>query len=226
MDRVYVNYQNFKKNHKDTAEGNSELFLKLKEIFTQKYGNALNEELLYVETNDAILTTSQMSKLYQLMDDAPFSIIMDSRIREVLFPSENLGVGDNIKDFALKDLNGELISTTQFRGSIFLIDFWASWCKPCREEFPELIKVYKKNHENGFDILGVSIDNSKDKWVRAIKKDGLPWSNVLTEGGQKSKVPIDYRIFGVPRNYLVDEEGKIIAKDVSIKQLQILLTDN
>lgn len=225
-DQVFANYLDFKK--QDSLQEDRIIFSKLKEIFNGNYGNALNEQLLHEEIIDSLLTIDQLRELFQIIKnkDNTFDTILNSRIVSMLYPEKKIKVGDRIKDFSLNDPNGKLISTDQFEGTIFLIDFWASWCKPCREQFPGLIDIYKGPNNRRFEILGVSIDKSKDDWIKAIKKEGLPWINVITENGQKSEVPLVFDIVGVPTNFLVDEEGVVIAKDVSLEELETLLSSN
>ena len=131
-----------------------------------------------------------------------------------------------IKDFSLSDEKGQSISTLDFRSSFLLIDFWASWCVPCREQFTALKKVYKAYNLRQFKILGVSIDESKERWVNALEKDSLPWTNVITKGGPTSEVPMTYEVFGVPTNFLIDKEGTIVARDLSPEQLSSWLENN
>lgn len=225
-DEVFTNYLDFKK--QDSLQEDKIMFSKLKEIFNGNYGNALNEQLLHEEIIDSVLTIDQLRKLYQIIKskDNTFDTILDSRIVSMLYPEKKIKVGDRIKDFSLRDPNGKLISTDQFEGGMFLIDFWASWCKPCREQFPELIELYKRHSTSGFEILGVSIDKSKDDWIKAIKKDELPWINVITENGQKGEVPLVFNIVGVPTSFLINEEGDVVAKDISLEELEALLNGN
>jgi thiol-disulfide isomerase/thioredoxin len=222
-DEVFTNYLDFKK--LDSQQEDRIVFSKLKEIFNGNYGNALYEQLLHDEIIDSLLTIDQLRELYQIIKskDNTFDTILDSRIVGMLYPEKKIRVGDKIKNFYLSDPNGELISTEQFKGAMFLIDFWASWCKPCREEFPGLIEFYKRHNTSGFEILGVSIDKSKDDWIKAIRKDGLPWTNVITENGQKGEVPLIFNIIAIPTNFLINEEGIVMAKDVSLEELEILL---
>jgi thiol-disulfide isomerase/thioredoxin len=93
-----------------------------------------------------------------------------------------------------------------------LIDFWASWCGPCREENPNVLKAYRQYHSKGFTILGVSLDDNKEKWLEAVRKDGLPWTQVSDLRGWKNAVAVLYGVQGIPMNYLVDKDGKIMAK--------------
>ena len=108
-----------------------------------------------------------------------------------------------------------------------LVDFWASWCGPCRQENPAVVKDYHQYHDKGFDILGVSLDETKADWLEAIKKDGLNWAQVSDLKGWKNDVAVEYGIQGIPMNYLLDKEGRIVAKGLRgedlTKKLQELL---
>lgn len=116
--------------------------------------------------------------------------------------------------FQQADTANNIISITDFKGKYVLIDFWASWCGPCRVENPYLKNVYLKYFAKGFDILGVSLDNNRAAWINAIKKDQLPWKNVSDLNGFKNTVAKSYAITELPTNYLLDPQGKIIAKNI------------
>ncbi len=128
--------------------------------------------------------------------------------------------GENIFDFQLPDINNQLLSTKDYRGNTLLIDFWASWCIPCREKHPELMKLYNNNKENGFEILSVSIDEDKNNWNKAIKKDKLSWPNVIDLKYEIGKV---YGIVAVPFNYLIDSKGKILGVNLSLEEIKEIL---
>jgi thiol-disulfide isomerase/thioredoxin len=106
-----------------------------------------------------------------------------------------------------------------------LLDFWASWCGPCRLENPNIVKAYHTYHHKGFDIFGVSLDDSRADWVQAIKKDGLNWTQVSDLKGWKSDAATLYGIKGIPMNYLIDRNGTIIAKGLRGKELENKLLD-
>jgi thiol-disulfide isomerase/thioredoxin len=105
-----------------------------------------------------------------------------------------------------------------------LVDFWASWCGPCRKFGAELIPIYNQFHAKGLNVLSVSVDDSADKWNDAIKADNYPWYHVSELKGFKSKIPQDYGLAAVPSTFLVDQNGKIVAKNPKIGELTKLLT--
>ena len=136
-----------------------------------------------------------------------------------------IAIGSEAPDFTLKTNKGKPLALSSLRGNIVLIDFWASWCGPCRKENPNVINVYKKYHTKGFEILGVSLDDKEEKWVDAIEKDGLPWYHVSDLKGWESETVIQYGVDAIPFTVLLDKEGKIIAKGLRGKDLEAKLEE-
>jgi len=123
-------------------------------------------------------------------------------------------VGYKATNFSQNTPDGKKVSLTDFRGKYVLIDFWASWCKPCRMENPNVVAAYNRYKDKGFTVLGVSMDSNKDPWVNAIQQDNLTWTNVSDLKGWGNEVGKIYGVTGIPQNYLIDKEGKIVAKDL------------
>jgi peroxiredoxin len=121
-------------------------------------------------------------------------------------------VGQQAPDFSLPDVNGKEVKLSSFRGKYILVDFWASWCAPCREENPNVVKAYNKYKDKNFTILGVSLDDQKNQWVDAIEMDGLLWTQVSDLKHWNSLVVPLYHIEGIPYNVLIDPNGTIIAE--------------
>lgn len=142
------------------------------------------------------------------------------KIKSVLDIAEKTAVGNEAPVFAQNDATGKPVSLASYKGKYVLVDFWASWCGPCRAENPNVVKAYQKFHAKGFDILGVSLDADKDKWMEAVKKDNLGWSQVSDLQGWKNNVAVLYGVEGIPMNFLIDREGKIVGKGLRGEDLE------
>ncbi|MDQ2178438.1 TlpA disulfide reductase family protein [Marinifilum sp. D714] len=164
-----------------------------------------------------ITTAEEVKEIYDLLpaesqkNERVVNVMNDIRIKESIQP------GKPAPDFTLKTPEGEDLSLIDLRGKIVLVDFWASWCKPCRASFPHMKELYGKYHAKGFEILGVTNDSNHKAWKKAIKDDELPWLNVAdefpTEGPVRTaKVITSYGMDYLPSTVLIDKQGIIIAK--------------
>ncbi len=129
--------------------------------------------------------------------------------------STKLTIGSYAPEISLPDKDGNIINLSSLKGQYVLIDFWAAWCRPCRGENPNVVAAYNKYNAKGFTVYGVSLDNTKDSWVKAITDDKLgQWTNVSDLKGWNSVAGKEYNITSIPANFLIDPQGKIIGKNL------------
>lgn len=120
----------------------------------------------------------------------------------------------------LPDVKGDSISLVAQKGKVILLDFWASWCMPCRVSNRKLVKLYDKYKSKGFEIFGVSLDEDRRDWIRAIKFDKISWIQVVDDRGWKAQTGIDWNINQIPTSFLIDKEGKIVGMNLEGKELE------
>ena len=134
--------------------------------------------------------------------------------------------GAKAPDFTLNDVNGNPVTMSTVKGKIKIVDFWASWCGPCRLNNPELKRIYEEFHDKGLEVIGVSLDEEKEDWELAIEKDGLSWVNVSSLKGWECEVARLYNVKGVPALFILDENNNIIATGLRDEHLKIFLQEN
>ncbi|MEM0544017.1 TlpA disulfide reductase family protein [Flavobacterium sp. j3] len=127
------------------------------------------------------------------------------------------------KNFVQQSLTGQKISLENYKGNYLLLDFWASWCAPCRKEHPNLRRTYEEFKTKNFEILSVSLDSNKKAWENAVTKDQLTWTQISDLKGQENDIAIQYGVQSVPANFLIDPKGTIIAKNLTSEQLHEML---
>ena len=136
-------------------------------------------------------------------------------LRNRLVVMKTVAVGQKAPDFTMNDTVGKPVTLSSMRGfRLLLIDFWAAWCNPCRQENPNVVKVYNQFHGKGFDVLGVSLDRKKEDWTKAIENDKLTWTHVSDLQYWNNAAAKKYAVYSIPSNFLLDETGKIIGKDL------------
>ena len=150
-----------------------------------------------------------------------------SAIDEYLQKELSLAVGNKAPDFTLNTPDGKPVTLSEFypKGKVTMIDFWASWCGPCRNFNPTLVKIYNKYHKLGFEIIGVSLDRDHDAWVKGIKDDKLTWTHVSDLKFWQSEVGQMYNVNFIPQNTFVDSEGNIIGRKVAEDEIEALLDE-
>ena len=182
---------------------------------TNNYASAALIEYLpmdnFLTVHDTVLTT--------LIKKYPENPIIKAKYQE-LEPAKKLAVGYPAPEITLEDTAGNMFSLSSLKGKVVLIDFWASWCKPCRDENPKMVRLYQEYNKYGFEILGVSLDQSKANWVRAIQADGLNWNQISDLKGWQSAAGATYGVRSIPFTVLVDKNGNVIAKGLRGEALE------
>ena len=134
-------------------------------------------------------------------------------------------IGEKYVDFEMTDSNGQLKNLSDIKGKIILLEFWASWCGPCRQENPNLVKTYEKYNPKGFEIFAVSLDMDKNSWIKAIEDDRLNWGHVSDLKGNENEASLIYGINGIPDSFLIDENGVIIGRGLRGEKLNQKLAE-
>lgn len=168
---------------------------------------------------------AELLPAYQILSKQNQQTIYGKKIVETIQAVKKTAVGNRAPDFTVTDPFGNPVSLHNYNGKFLLVDFWASWCGPCRAENPNVVRVYKKHHSDQFDILGVSLDNNRELWLKAIKKDNLEWKQGSDLKAWDSDIVKDYGLKGIPFNMLLDKNGKIIAKNLRGADLEIKLAE-
>ncbi|MBA4746911.1 MAG: AhpC/TSA family protein [Muricauda sp.] len=166
------------------------------------------------------LTSDQINNLFVLLDTSYQDEQSLEKISKNISQRKLLEIGNTPPNIVLPDMEGNLLDRKTLKGKIVLLDFWASWCAPCRQANPELLKIYEKSKDKGFEILGISIDENSQKWKEAIIEDGISWLQVLDSLGETKRT---YNLNSIPFNILLDREGQIMTVDVNHVELTRIL---
>jgi peroxiredoxin len=157
----------------------------------------------------------ELETMINTLDTAIAALPQIKSIRERLSVMKSVAVGQKAPEFTMNDPEGKPVSLASKIGQrLLLIDFWAAWCNPCRLENPNLVKIYNEFHKKGFDIIGVSLDRNKEDWTKAIAGDKLAWTHVSDLKYRGNEAARLYAVNSIPSNFLLDEKGTIIAKNL------------
>ena len=214
-------------------EGNEELVKEIEANYDKLYEEQIDFVKNYIgtHTNSFVapyiiirqlahsLDVNELDSILNTLDSKIDSSVYVKKLKERVAVLRKVEIGKEAIDFTLNDTLGNPISLSSFKGKYVLVDFWAAWCRPCRAENPNNVKLYEKYKDKGFEILGVSFDETRDAWVKAINDDGLTWPQVSDLKGWKSEAGKLYGVRSIPHTVLLNKEGVIIAKNLRGEEL-------
>ena len=199
---------------------------KVMRAFVSKHPDSYISLIVLSELFDSN-SEAEIAKLYQNLSESVKKTELGEELGIRLFSKTRTSIGTVAPDFTQNDPKGKPVKLSDFRGKYVLIDFWASWCGPCRQENPNVVKAYAQFKNKNFEILGVSLDNpnAKTAWLNAIERDKLTWTQVSDLQGWKNQAARLYGVESIPQNFLVDPDGVIIAKNLRGENLIITLSN-
>jgi thiol-disulfide isomerase/thioredoxin len=163
----------------------------------------------------------KMEEMYNVLAENVKTSVYGEKMKSKIDLLKSVAVGKQAPDFTLNTPEETPLSLSSLKGKVVVIDFWASWCGPCRRENPHMVELYKDVNKKGVEFLGVSLDDNKDKWLKAIDDDGLLWKHVSDLKGWNSEAGKMYGINGIPATVLVDQNGVIVAKNLRSAELKV-----
>lgn len=169
------------------------------------------------------LTPNQILENIALLDKSQQDSRYVKELKELVTVLNGLAVGKKAPDFVANNPDGKPVRLSENLNGYTLVDFWASWCAPCRKENPNIVSAYKEFHDKGFNVFGISLDKKKESWIKAIKDDHLDWQQVSELVYWNSEIAKLYGVRAIPANYLVDSKGIIVARNLRGEELQTTL---
>ena len=228
---ILMSYQSYIKEFISENENSPSIIMLLSEIQNPM---DFKNELMIIKTvvQEKFEKQKYLREVVKLIEQAKqqedYIFQQKNRVNEEKNIREQLGIniGAIAPEINLKSPDGKLIALSSLKGKVVLLDFWASWCRPCRAENPNVVKLYNKYKDKGFTVYSVSLDQNKEKWLAAIAQDQLTWSNHVSElTGWKSSAGNKYGVSSIPKTFLIDSKGKIIAYDLGGNDLEKKLSE-
>lgn len=166
-------------------------------------------------------TISELQELYNSLDDNLKQTALGKKLGEQLEQANATEIGSKAPSFSAPTPEGDELALKDVLGKVTIVDFWASWCKPCRKENPNFVKVYKKYHDKGLNMISISLDrpNQKDKWVKAIEEDGLEWNHISNLKHWQDPIAKKYNVRSIPATFILDKNGVIVDRDLRGEEL-------
>ena len=192
--------------------------------FKSKPGSPVSTFLLYV-VHPIFGETNELESIYESLLPSAKQCVYARMIEQKIGESKVGGVGTKAVDFVQNDTTNKPVSLSSFKGKYVLVDFWASWCRPCRMENPNVLAAYNKFQSKNFTVLGVSLDQQKENWIKAINDDHMPWMQISDLKGWSNAAAQMYKITSIPSNMLVDPNGNIIGKNLRGEELNQKLSE-
>jgi peroxiredoxin len=196
---------------------------KIQNAFIQQHPDSYVSLDLINERNDGAVELEKLKRDLKRLSPRMKNTAIGKNLQVKLAMAEKTGIGQQALDFTQNNTEGKPVTLSLLRGKYVLVDFWASWCAPCREENPTVLKAYQKFKDKNFEIISISLDDKKEPWLKAIEADGLPWIQLSDLKGWKNSVARLYGVTSVPQNLLLDPNGKIVAKNLRGEELQMEL---
>ncbi|MFN0201816.1 MAG: redoxin domain-containing protein [Bacteroidia bacterium] len=231
---AYSSYQaqNLQKEMADVQDEDRLLIVRYRDSvksFIKKHPKSLVSVYAILTNFDKNAKLNEVQELYKSLDASLQTGRYGKKIAENIERLQHSDVGQTAMDFTQPDLAGKKVSLSDYKGKYVLVDFWASWCGPCRKESPEIVAAFKKHKDKGFEVLSISLDQEKDPWLKAIQDDNLSmgagWTHVSDLKFWNNEVAQKYGITFIPANYLIDPQGVIIAKDLRGETLGVKLDE-
>jgi thiol-disulfide isomerase/thioredoxin len=213
-----MNYRKASAEEKAVLDKKLDDFEKQKEIKVKQFiaDHPKSYYCIYMIASRTVGATdyNEVKSLYNLLDESAKQTDAGKKLAKKLEVLKKSMVGQQMINFKQNDVNRKPVSFSNFKGKYVLVDFWASWCGPCRAENPNILKAYNAYKDKGFTVVGISLDNKEANWKKAIQDDKMPWTQLSDLKGWKNEVSDYYGILSIPCNMLVDPSGKIIARDL------------